>query len=268
MSQILARARDRFEATPRSLEDEELIRISRGDRGCLGDALSGLGAVTLVATMILSGLGKLAFTWVYLGVGIWIGGFVWGTVSQTRSGKQRKGALESGPLVLAVVLRAEDWLKRPGKRVGRAVVLFTTDPERRFDRAWLERAAKRLEHQLDASAGGATWVPLRALLADRDSFGVHEVPADLHDPAERGDEGPASPLYLAAMVVHPERLEASYLGGDDDKDAQDRDADLDQPSQPATVVVIVDPERSFVEQVPRPRTPPPLDPATNEAREP
>lgn len=262
MSQILARARARFEATPRSLDDDELIRISRGDRGCLGDALSGLGAVTLVGTMILSAMGFVPFVWAYLGVGIWIGGFVWGTVSQTRSGKQRKGALESGPLVLAVVLRAEDWLRRPGKRVGRAVVLFTTDPERRFDRPWLEAAAKQLEHKLDATSGSPGWVPLRALLADRDSFGTHEVPADLRALLELEPELGASPLYLAAMVVHPERLEAGYLGGDDDLEVDD-DLDIDAPARPASVVVIADPERSFIEQVPRASAPKPAPTPTD-----
>jgi len=268
VSQILARARARFEATPRSLDDDELIRISRGDRGCLGDALSGLGAVTLVGTMILSAMGMVPFAWAYVGVGIWIGGFVWGTVSQTRSGKQRKGALESGPLVLAIVLRAEDWLRRPGKRVGRVVVLFTTDPARRFDRPWLEAAAKLLEHKLDAASGSPGWVPLRALLADRDSFGSHAVPADLHallaDHApEHGFELGASPLYLAAMVVHPERLEAGYLGGDDDLEAGD-ELDIDAPARPASVLVIADPERSFIEQVPRAPEPAQIAPSSAE----
>src|SRR5690606_35868794 len=100
VSPILDRARDRFEATPRSLDDDDLTRIARGDRGCLGDLLSGLGAVSLVAAMILSALDKIAFAWAYVGVVIWVGGFAWGAVSQSRSGKHRKAALESGPLVL------------------------------------------------------------------------------------------------------------------------------------------------------------------------
>jgi hypothetical protein len=245
VSQLLARARARFEATPRSLEDDELTRIARGDRGCLGDLLSGLGAVTLVTAMILSALELIAFAWAYIGVAIWVGGFVYGTLSQSRSGQQRKGALESGPLVLASVLRADEWLRRPGKRVGRAVVLFTTDPARRFDREWLEPIAKQLERRLDGAAGTTEWVPVRALLADRDSFGVHPIPADL---LERGD---AQQLYLASMLVHPERLEGNYLGGEDDREANELGLELDATLRPATVVAIVDPERGFIEQVPR-----------------
>lgn len=253
MSQLLARARARFEATPRSLDDDDLTRIARGDRGCLGDLLSGVGAVSLVAAMILSALDKIAFAWAYLGVAIWIGGFVWGTVLQSRSGKQRKAALESGPLVLAVVLRAEDWLRRPGKRVGRAVVLFTTDPARRFDREWLEDLAVRLEQCLHASAGGPQWVPLRALLVDRDSFGLHRVPAELLESA-----GPsAPPVYLASLLVHPERLESRYLGGEDDRAAGEAELDLDAPTRPPVLLVIVDPEQGFIEQIPRPFASPP-----------
>lgn len=245
MSKTLARARARFEATPRSLEHDDLTRIARGDRGCLGDLLSGLGAVTLVAAMILSALELIAFAWAYVGVAIWVGGFVWGTISQSRSGQQRKLALESGPLVLASVLRADAWLRRPGKRVGRAVVLFTTDPERRFDREWLESIAKQLERRLDGDAGTAEWVPLRALLADRDSFGVHPIPTGVvdHDDA---------PLYLASMLVHPERLDGQYLGFEDDREAGELGLELDDPAQarPATIIAIVDPERGFIEQVP------------------
>lgn len=241
MSRSLARARARFEATPRSLDDDDLIRIARGDRGCLGDALSGLGAVSMVTAMILSALDMIAFEWAYLGVAIWIGGFAWGTILQSRSGKQRKGALESGPLVLAVVLRAEDWLRRPGKRVGRAVVLFCTDPAHRFDRPWLEELAARLERRLDAQAGAPDWVPLRALLADPDSFGVQPIPAGLLD---------AEQLYLASLIVHPERLEGGYLGSEDDYEAGELDLDLDQPGRPPTVVAIVDPDRRFIEQAP------------------
>jgi hypothetical protein len=244
VSQILARARHRFEATPRSLDDDELVRISRGDRGCLGDALSGLGAVSMVGAMILSALDLIAFEWAYLGVAIWIGGFAWGTVLQSRSGRQRKQALESGPLVLAVVLRAEEWLRRPGKRVGRAVALFCTDPDRRFDRPWLEQIAKQLERRLDGAAGSPEWVPLRALLADRDSFGVHPIPAGLLE----SDEG--AQLYLASVIIHPERLEGGYLGAEDDREAGDLDIELDAPSRASTVIAIVDPERGFIEQVP------------------
>jgi hypothetical protein len=246
VAHALARARDRFEATPRSLDNEDLTRIARGDRGCLGDLLSGLGAVALVAAVILGAMETISFSWTYAAVAMWIGGFVWGTVAQARSGKQRKAALESGPLVLAVAMRDEPWLRRPGKRAGRAVVLFTTDGRRRFDRDWLERVSVRLEAELDGNVGtGASSVPLRALLVDSDAFGLHRVPSELLAPDER-----EAPVYLASMVVHPEWLEGGYLGAEDDREAGELERDLDAPSRPPTVAVIVDPEHGFIEQVP------------------
>lgn len=245
MPHALARARDRFEATPRSLDDDDLTRIARGDRGCLGDVLSGLGAIALVATVILGAMGTISFSWTYLAVGVWIGGFVWGTVAQARSGKLRKAALESGPLTLAVVVRDEPWLRRPGKRAGRVVVLFTTDEAHRFDRDWLERAAKHLAAELDSNAGAAEWIPLRALLADPDAFGLHRAPAELLAVEDRG-----AAVYLASMVVHPERFDGGYLGAEDDREAGELELDIDTPTRPPTVLVIVDPEHGFIEQAP------------------
>jgi hypothetical protein len=243
----LARARDRLEATPRSLDDEDLTRLARGDRGCLTDVLSGLGAVALVTTVALGAMGTISFSWTYLAVSVWIGGFVWGTVAQARSGKLRKSALESGPLTLALVMRDEGaWMRRPGKRSGRAVVLFSTDGAHRFDRDWLERVAKQLEAKLQSTAGAAEWVPLRALLADPDAFGMHRAPSELLAPEHR-----ECPVYLASMNVHPERFDGGYLGAEDDREAGELDLDIDTPARPPTVVVIVDPERGFIEQVPR-----------------
>jgi hypothetical protein len=243
----LARARDRFEATPRSLADDDLTRIARGDRGCLGDVLSGLGAVALVTTVILGAIGTISFSWTYAAVGVWIGGFVWGTVAQARSGKLRKAALESGPLTLAVVVRDEPWLRRPGKRAGRVVVLFSTDDAHRFDRDWLERVAKHLQTVLDGNAGAAEWIPLRALLADPDAFGLHRAAPELLPPEHR-----SSPVYLASMIVHPERFEGGYLGAEDDREAGELELDIDTPNRAPTVLVIVDPKHGFIEQVPIP----------------
>lgn len=243
MSSELSRARARFESTPRPVDDDDqMTRIVRGDRGCLGDALSGVGAVALVTFLVLSGMGKIAFGWVYVGVAIFVGGFFTGAVAQSRSGKQRRAALESGPMVRAVVLRAEPWLSRPGKRVGRAVVVFCTDEDRRFDRAWLEQMAKAWEED-----GGG---PGRELLRDPNSFGLHPIP----------DVEGARGSYVATVLVHPERLEGGYLGGDDDREADERDDDLDRPSRPATILVFVEPSVGFVEQVPRVPERPVLEP--------
>ncbi len=244
MSRALARARHRFEATPRELDDEVFDRIARGDRGCLGDVLSGLGALVLVTTMILGALDMLGFGWAYVGLALWIGGFVLGTYSQARSGRERKAALTAGPLVLGTVLRDEPHLRRPGQQAGRVVVLFSTTPERRFDREWLEARAATVERGLNEPADDPTLEPLRSLLADRDQFGCHLVPPALTREAE-------SEVWLAAAIAHPDRLEGDYLGGEDDFVAGREGLEIDAPTRPPALVLVVDPSSGFVEQVPR-----------------
>ncbi len=248
MSSGLARVRARYEATPRKTDDELLDRIARGDRGCLGDLLSGLGALTLIVTMALGAMGLIAWSWAYVGVGLWVGGFFLGTLSQARSGRLRKAALESGPLVIASVLRCDEWLRRPGKRAGRAVVLFTTDPARRFDREWLDKVAKHVERRLSEPSGGNERVPLRALLGDPETFGVHLVPSDL---LPEDESGSSIDVYLASAMIHPERLEGAYLGAEEDAEADRAGLSIDAPTRPPAVVLFVDPSRGFVEQVPR-----------------
>ncbi|MCA9697929.1 MAG: hypothetical protein KC431_10430, partial [Myxococcales bacterium] len=116
------------------------------------------------------------------------------------------------------------------------------------DRPALEAAAAHLEQQLDKRGGGESWVPLRALLADPDHFAIVPIPGELL-PEDAPDQ-----VYLAALIVHPERLEGAYLGGDDDAIAGERgDAVADDDDRgPATVVVIVEPKQNFIEQIPRP----------------
>lgn len=244
MSAALDHLRARFEPTPRELQEDELVRIARGDRGCLGDLVSGVGAAALVTSAILGAMGKISFNWTYGAAALWIGGFVWGTISQTRSGKLRRAALEEGPLVQAVVLRSEAWLRRPGKRVGRAVVVFSTAPSRRFDRDWLDTVAAAVE----SSAKTRAWAQL---LTDPDAFGV--VGLEPKDEAFAGleDAEGLEQTYVAAMHVHPERLEGNYLGYAEDQDAAEAGLDLDAPTRAPTVVAIVDPERAFIEQVPQ-----------------
>ncbi|NVB40201.1 hypothetical protein G6O69_20305 [Pseudenhygromyxa sp. WMMC2535] len=245
MSTGLRHVRDRYEATPRGLDGDDMDRLKRGDRGCLGDLLAGAGAITLVILLVLSGMGRVGFAWVYVGVALFVGGFAVGAVSQARSGRERQAALESGPLVFGVVLRSAPWLRRPGKRPGRAVVLLCTDPQRRFDREWLERTAASLEARLANPESGADSVPLRALLADEDLFASHAVPkALLAEPPSAGE------VYLSAMIVHPERLEGGYLGAEDDREADARDEALDAPTRPPVIAAIVAPERGFIEQAP------------------
>lgn len=243
MSRSLARARARFEATPRKLDDETLDRIARGDRGCLGDTLAGIGALTLVVTMVFAAMGMLDFSWAYVGVALWVGGFFLGTWGQARSGRERREALEAGPLVLGVVMRDQDWLRRPGKQAGRVIVLFSTTPARRFDRDALEADAAALDELVRERGDAPELARLRELLRDDDAFGCHAIPRGvLPGEAER---------WLASVVAHPDRMVAGYLGGEDDIEAGERDVDIDAPNRPPVLVLFVEPARGFVEQAPQ-----------------
>ncbi len=243
MSRSLARARARFEATPRKLDDEALDRIARGDRGCLGDIVAGIGALTLVITMVFAAMGMLDFSWAYVGVALWVGGFFLGTWGQARSGRERRAALEAGPLVIGVVMRDQAWLRRPGKQAGRVVVLFSTTPARRFDRDALEADAARLDERIRERPDASELAPLRELLSSDDAFGCLAIPRGvLEGEAER---------WLASVTAYPDRMVAGYLGGEDDIEAGERDVDIDAPTRAAALVLFVDPARGFVEQAPQ-----------------
>ena len=66
--------------TPRTL-DEDLKRKARGDRGCLGDALSATGALAAFVLGVTASLGMTPMGWALVPVGVLITGFVIGAVS-------------------------------------------------------------------------------------------------------------------------------------------------------------------------------------------
>lgn len=211
--------RQAYAATPRTL-DPALERLARGDRGCLPDTLAGLGALSMFGALVLAGLGLSSFAWAYAGAALWVGGFFYGAWVQAKSGKVRHAALTEAPLVLGHVLFAQPHLRKKGKRPGRAVVLFSTQEDKRFEPGILERFARDASEDPGALGEGKT------LLADPHSYGVFPV-----GPAE-------SKTWAATVLLHPERLEGGRLAED-------------QP-----VVLFADPGRDVVEQAPLPPQPP------------
>jgi hypothetical protein len=227
VSEALEKVRSKYEAAPRKL-DATLDRLARGDRGCLPDIVSGVGVLTLLTFLILSGLQLVGFRWVYLGAAMWIGGFFWGSYMQAQSGVRRKKALERGPLVEARTLWRESHLGRKGRQVGAAVVLFRVDEEGRFDLDGLEALAERL-------------APAEGEPADCVSELVHREPtseitlkSEDADPLVRVPEAfePVGESWLARVVVYPDRLEARKLERGD------------------PLLLIVDPGLGFVEHIP------------------
>ena len=215
----LEKAREAHEATPRTIEGD-LVRKARGDRGCLGDGIAGGGALFTVVTGLIASFGGLPIGIAFVGVGALVVGFVISAVGQSRSGKGRQLALEQGPLVGCHVLRHEDTLAESGRRAGRAIVLFTTDAEARFDAKYLRKTARRLEHALDREPGRH---PCEALVKGKEEFGYHHLAEGLTDGRD---------AYVADVVVYPDLLEDGRIGSE----------------QPA-FAAIVDPEQAFVEHV-------------------
>jgi hypothetical protein len=105
-----------------------------------------------------------------------------------------------------------------------------------------------MQRELEAKPGDASWVPVRALLVDGDAFGIHRVPAELLDLPAMSDD---TPVWIASVIVHPERLTGGYLGAEDDAAASDRGETFAAPNRPPVIVMIVDPERALIEQVPQ-----------------
>src|SRR5688572_14096477 len=98
MSDALAPVRQRYEATPRTLDDD-LARMARGDRGCLGDALAGAGGLGMVVFGVLASLGVLGWGFLIAALVLMVTGFFMSTAAQAKSAPIRRRAITEGPLV-------------------------------------------------------------------------------------------------------------------------------------------------------------------------
>lgn len=218
----LETAMARYGAAPRELDDE-LIRMSRGSRGCLGDALSASGAVLTFVIGIMAVVGIAPASVAIVGLGVMISGLFIGGRAQNQNGKLRKAALEGGPVVWGHLLDVEAHIRKPGRRVARGVVLFSVNPELKHEAARLDEIARRITGE-GRDATRPDMAPVRHLINDPTGTGVFAVPDDI---------GPD--LHVADIIVYPERLPGGRWTG----------------AQPA-FALIVDVSRSFVEQVPVP----------------
>lgn len=216
----LAETRRRYEPTPRALDDD-LARMARGDRGCLGDALAGVGALGILVFGVLGYIGITGLGPTAVSAALLIGGFFVSAAATARSGPVRYKALTEGPLVLARVLRADPALREPGDVPHPALVVFAVDPPHRFDAAWLHGLAGPLLALRDAADLPPAEAEVAAMLRDPNRVDVLRLPPAL---AGGGD------AYLGVVSVDPRRLPARRI--DDD-----------------LVPVIADPARGFVEHV-------------------
>lgn len=216
----LAETRRRYEATPRTLDDD-LQRMARGDRGCLGDAISGAGALGILVTAVLSYMGLIGFGFTAVFVGMLIAGFVLSAAAQTRSGPLRHKALTEGPLTLGRVLRADPALFEPGDVPHPALVVFAVDEPHRFDTKYLHGVATALLALRSGAAAPPDQAEVAAMLRDPNLVTPLRLPTSL------AGEGEA---WLGVVSVDPRRLPARRI-------------------EDHVVPVIAAPELGFVEHV-------------------
>jgi len=220
MTDALATTRSRYEATPRAL-DPELLRMARGDRGCLGDALAGGGALATIVFGVLASFGVVGWGLMSLGVLLLVVGFFLSAAATARSAPMRRKALTDGPLVLARVVQGDPALYEPGDAVHPARVVFAPAPARRWDGAYLRGLAQQLQRLRNADVTPPDQAAVAAVLREANRVETVRLPASLAG---------ADEAYLAVVAVDARRLPGGRL----------EDGEL---------TLIVDPTSGFAEHV-------------------
>ena len=149
---------------------------------------------------------------IFVGVGLLVVGFAGGMVAQLQSGKRRRHALESGPLVSAWVVACDPVLEQTQRRVAWARVLLSTRADHRWNREYLERVAAALRRGDEADP-----LPLR-----------HTSTFRAITPGDEVDDA----TWLVDVMIYPDRLADGCLSANDRR-----------------VVLIVDTERRFAEHI-------------------
>lgn len=220
MTDALATIRSRYEATPRTL-DTDLQRMARGDRGCLGDALAGLGALAIVVFGVLASFGLLGWGFMSAGAVLLVTGFLMSAAAAARSGPLRRKALTDGPLVLARVVQGDPALYEPGDAVLPARVVFAPAPTRRWDGALLRELGQKLQQLQRAGTTPTDQVAVAAVLRDPNRVETVRLPPSLAGAEE---------AYVAVVAVDPRRLPGRRL-------------------EDGALTLIVDPASGFAEHV-------------------
>jgi hypothetical protein len=218
VSTALQRAEERYAATPRKL-DALLERKARGDRGCLFDVASGVGILASFGCLIASQAGLIAFTWTYLGIGLWVVSYFLGAKAQAASGELRRAAMESGALVAACVVTSEPHLRSKGnRRSGRALVVFALRaPDASLEPSATQRKLAGLLGQELPGDLGPGGEGLRKALGDEFCFDFVALEAPLRKALGLGSKDDESgKLYLTRVVVDPEQLDGGTCSAGDE----------------------------------------------------
>jgi hypothetical protein len=220
MSEALAPVRQRYEATPRVLDDE-LVRMARGDRGCLGDALAGAGGLGTIVFGVLASFDVLGWGFMIGSLVSLVVGFMLSAAAQARSAPLRRRAITEGPLVYARVVQADAALYEPGDAVLPARVVYSADAARRFDGAWLQAVGQRLQALARQDAPPPEHAAAWAVLREPSRVETVRLGRELAGEAE---------VYLSVVAVDQRRLPGRRIEGGE-------------------VALIVDPRSGFAEHV-------------------
>lgn len=220
MSDQVTAIRQRYEATPRELDDD-LMRMARGDRGCQGDAIAGGSGLLMAISGVLATFGLVGWGFVIAGAMGMIVGFMLSAAAQAKSAPIRRKALTQGPLVLGRVVHADPALYEPGDAVMPARVVYTPDPARRFDARLLHGLGQKLQALRAADATPPDQVLTAAVLRDANRVETVRLPSSLAGEVE---------AYLSVVTVDPRRLPGRRIDGGE-------------------VTLIVDPSSGFAEHV-------------------
>jgi hypothetical protein len=195
----MEKARERYELAPREF-DEGLELASRGDRGCLGDSISGVGAIATLGLGVGAAAGLLPLLAPFFGITLLVVGYVLSSGAQRRSSDERAAVLEAAPLLAVHLVSPPVGLFESSRAVVRAVGVFSTAEARRFDDAYLRKVGEAL-------IAAKTELPanLAALFEDEFAAGFHPVGAAL---------GGEPDTYAARVVVYHERLVERRLAHD------------------------------------------------------
>lgn len=219
MSDALVPIRQRYEATPRTLDDE-LMRMARGDRGCLGDALAGAGGVGMVVFGVLASFEVLGWGFMIASMLLLVTGFMLSAAATAKSAPLRRRAVTEGPLVLARVVQGDPGLYEPGDAVLPARVVYSASPTRRFDRGFLQEVGQRLQALARKDTPPPEQANAWAVLREPNRVETVRLDARLAGEAD---------VYLSVVTVDQRRLPGKRVEGE--------------------VTLIVDPRSGFAEHV-------------------
>lgn len=110
--------------------------------------------------------------------------------------------LEQGPLVLAHLVRADERLWQPGAPPGRALLLFSLEPSRRFDRTYLDRLVGEIQVLRGGTMPDMSLMDLWRIVNSESVDGSVPIPAPL-----AGN----SNTFLVTLNVMPKWLERGRL---------------------------------------------------------